>query len=251
MELDTLPLICKNNKLLLEVRVAGTKVTFLVDSGANVSVLPHNIVKDAGLLGRLDPLKACLSNPVAQYSPTIYGVLREPLECSNGVQLKPMLVVMSPAIPILGLEALSSHRCVLTCSRVRPSLRLRELQPPTPAPLLTRATYVNCTIMGQQTSALLDTGSTCCFMSCKQAEELRLKVWKVHSAGASTITGTLPILGYTNGAEITFLGISATTSFYINDIEEKVVIGLNVLLDVSVRLHFDTKTRSKRVHACQ
>lgn len=242
MEHDTIALICKENKLVVETVVAGTTVTFLVDSGANVSVLPHHIARDAGLLGRLQPLNARLSNPVAQYSPIIHGVLREPLECSNGVQLRPMLVVMSPAIPILGLEALSSHRCILTCSRDRPSLRLRELRPAIPASFLTSATHVTCTIMGQQTSALLDTGSTCCFMSCRLAQELQLKVSKVNSVGASTITGTLPILGYTSEAQVTFLGLNVTTSFCVSDVEEKVVIGLNVLLDANIRLNFDVKT---------
>ena len=242
MKNDTLPLVCRENKLLLQVRLVNTKVSFLVDSGANVSVLPHDVAKEAGLLGRVEPFNACLSNPVAEYTPTIHGVLREPLHCSHGVVLRPMLVVMSPAIPILGLETLTFYRGVLTCCRARPSLKLRQLHPPTPLPFLNRATYVSCTIMGQKMSALLDTGSTCCFMSYRQAKELRLKIRRVKSLGASTITGTLPITGCTSGAHITFLGMSVTTSFHVNDVEEKVVIGLNVLLDIKMSLHFDAKT---------
>ena len=241
MERDTLPLIFKENKLLLKVKVAGLTVDFLVDSGANVSVLPYHIVKEAGLVERVKPLKATLNNPVAEYSPTIYGVLKEPLVCFNGLKLRPMLVVMSPAIPILGVEALSSYKCVLTCRRDKPFLRLRELQPSTPVSLLPTATYIPCTIMGFNMTALLDTGSTCCFMSCKKAEELGLKVSLVHSTGASTITGTLPILGYTSKADITFLGISTGASFCVNDVEDKVVIGLNVLINANMLLKFDAK----------
>lgn len=245
MVCPSIPLSCRDNKLLLEARLAGVEVTFLVDSGANVSVLPYHVARDAGLLARLRPLEACLKNPVAEYSPTIHGALWEPLHCAGDLTLRPLLVVMSPATPILGLDVLTAHRCVLTCSRLRPALSLREPHPPGPAPLLPRATHVHATVMGRPMLALLDTGATCCFMSRRRARELQLAVRRVRAAAAATITGTLPILGHTGPATLTFLGLSATTSFCVNDVDERVVIGLNVLLDARVRLHFDAETLPK------
>lgn len=240
----SIPLSFRDNKLLLAARVGGAEVAFLVDSGANVSVLPYHIARDAGLLARLSPLEARLKNPVAEYSPTIHGVLREPLQCTGGLTLRPLLVVMSPAIPILGMDALTAHRCVLTCSRIRPFLHLREPLLLAPAPLLPHGTNVACTIKGQPTLALLDTGSTCCFMSRRMAGALRLAVRRVKAVTA-TITGTVPIVGQTSAATVTFLGLSATTRFCLSDVDERVVLGLDVLLDANARLQFDAKTISK------
>lgn len=241
MEVSSISLNFRDNKLLLAASVGGAEVNFLVDSGANVSVLPYHIARDAGLLGSLSPLEACLKNSVAEYSPTIHGMLREPLQCAGGLTLRPLLVVMSPAIPILGMDALAAHRCVLTCSRLRPFLLLREPHLLAPAPLLPHGTHVSCTIKGQPTLALLDTGSTCCFMSRRLARALRLAVRRVGAAAAATITGSVPIVGQTSAATVTFLGLSATTTFCLSDVDERVVIGLNVLLDANVRLQFDAK----------
>lgn len=242
---SSLHLQCRDNKLLLKARVADVEVTFLVDSGANVSVLPYKVAKDAGLLTRLSPLEAFLNNPVAEYSPTIHGVLHEPLHCAGGLKLRPLLVVMSPAIPIVGLETLIAHRCVLTCSRLRPSLRLRELHPETPTIVLPRTIQITCTIMGKPTLALLDTGATCCFISQRRARELCLEVRRQQAGVAATITGTQTILGHTAATNITFLGFSATTSFCVNDTDDRVIIGLNVLLDARVSLEFGPRTIRK------
>lgn len=86
MEIRTLPLKYKDRKLLLETCVAGIKADFLVDTGANASLLPYDIAKDAGLLEQLEPLPGvCLHNVVSQYSPTIHGRVREPLQCQFGL----------------------------------------------------------------------------------------------------------------------------------------------------------------------
>ncbi|MPC77181.1 hypothetical protein E2C01_071627 [Portunus trituberculatus] len=145
---------------------------------------------------------------------------------------------MSPAIPILGMDALLLHRCVLACSRVFPTLELGELHPPS-TPSLTKGLHVGCTINGQPMTALLDTGATCCFMSRSQADQLGMEVRRVESGGAASITGKIPIVGQTSEVHVTFLGHSATTSFCVQGVGNSLVIGLKLLLDARMELTFE------------
>ena len=145
---------------------------------------------------------------------------------------------MSPAIPILGMDALLLHKCALACSRTFPTLELGELNPLS-TPYLTKGLHVDCTINGQPMTALLDTGATCCFMSRSQADQLGVEVFPVESGGAASITGRIPIVGRTSEVHVTFLGHSATTSFCVQGVGNSLVIGLNVLLDARLELTFE------------
>lgn len=65
------------NKLTARCRVGRLDIDFLVDSGANASILPYEMVEDCGLLPEIDKsFRARLLNPVAEFHPTVHGRLR-------------------------------------------------------------------------------------------------------------------------------------------------------------------------------
>lgn len=124
---------------------------------------------DTGLLARHSPMKAHLK---------------------NSVTLLPLLMVMSLAIPILGVDSLFPHRYVFTCgSRTSPPPFLPAQHPP---------------IQGRPTIALLDASSTCCFILRLFAKLVRIKMKRVKMV-------TTSITAKTSAATVTFIGLSITT----------------------------------------
>lgn len=163
------------------------------------------------------------------------------MECEGGVVLKPYLVVLSPAIPILGMDVLSGHKCAVTFSRQRPGMQI--LRPLIRGPVtLIRPLFVECTIKGPRdkfrVNAMIDSGASCCFMSQDMAREHNLKVENMTTTRrCHTITGTTDVVGYST-VEMKFLGHSTSVRLCVKENQDEVIIGLDVLLDLELKLKF-------------
>ncbi|KAG7166164.1 putative gag-polyprotein putative aspartyl protease-containing protein [Homarus americanus] len=231
---------------MLRARLGLMEVDFLVDTGANASILPYDCVTRCGLTHHLDQsLRARLLNTVAEYQPTIRGRLRAQLHCSNGVVLEPFWVVLDPGIPILGMDVFTGYNCALSINSTHPKMFIqRPLRQN--AARLANPVNVNCLIQsdlqqaGQTEWATLDTGSSCCFVSHTVAQQTRLTIIPLSSQTSSrihTITGTAQMVGYAF-AYLTFLGKVIHVRLCVKEHQDEAIIGLDALLALRLNMNF-------------
>ncbi|KAK8724942.1 hypothetical protein OTU49_010992 [Cherax quadricarinatus] len=178
-----LPIIYNDKKqqLILKGNIISEKlckkwsipVEFIIDSGANVSVLPIDFVKKARLLQQLrNKGKYVLSGSVPKSKTKIYGQISVKLQCKGNVNLEPCFIVMEEGTPfLLGMDIL--RECILDLSTPVPNLMV--LMPSLWALEPTRHTTTTCEIAGHTIQCLIDTGCTHCFITLKAATKLRLQ----------------------------------------------------------------------------
>ncbi|XP_064083829.1 uncharacterized protein LOC135199603 [Macrobrachium nipponense] len=211
-------------------RLGGRTVYFLIDTGANVSVVSMDIVQACGLSSSVDTEESLvILGDDGQRTPQVLGVLKAFVYC-QGVELRPYFAVVDQNLQcILGMDVIRPYCSCLVLSPERP---LMQLKTPTSAlkSMMSPSLRVECVVNGRMTEALVDTGANCSFISLDLVHELGLQFEESSLQGFQTIKGISPMFGIVRCVTVALLGQVFTLEMKVEHSKDKITVGLDALL---------------------
>lgn len=210
-------------------------VRFVLDSGAEASVLPIDFVRAIGMESQLvDRGRYVVTGTKTRF----YGQLHVDVVCEGDTHIQPFFVVGDKDAPcLLGMDVL--RECILDLSSTsQPKLSL--VSPSHWALRRTSCVVTVCDIAGQKVQCLLDTGATDCFITWHVVNRLGLLTKRSKAASTCyTITGKEDLSYYVPQITLRFLNVAARTELWVCQSQKyELFIGLNVLMATRCTLDF-------------
>ncbi|XP_071529503.1 uncharacterized protein [Panulirus ornatus] len=208
--------------LRLPAKIANHRLSFIVDTGSECTIVPLEIVQRLGLERYID------KSDEYSYENTV-GRLMLDIVCEGGVRLQGYILVDYPTSGelLLGMDILHSYSCSILQKPYRPSLVVREAHS---FPSLTEAWTVNISIGSVTLPAVLDTGSTDTYMPSHVARELGLKVEDSAEENVLLSSGKyMCVSKVARAVNIVLNGRHFCVDVSVEDDEREVLIGQNIL----------------------
>lgn len=161
-----LRLIKEFNGLFLPLKMGNKVVRFLVDTGACWTLMSLSLVEECGLKDSMTEIQ--------EGGLVTIGVLEAEVEAEGGIFLNFVVAVLPRlGMPLLGMNFLLRYGCRLVLD---PELPLMTARPARQIKMgLMCGVYKKCLLSNRLVTAMLDTGSTHCFISQALARQFRLK----------------------------------------------------------------------------
>lgn len=217
-----LRLVKKLNGLFLPLKTGNRMVSFLVDTGASWTLMSKELVEECGLQDSVIDIN--------EDGVVTLGVLEAEVEAEGGHLLHFAVAVMPRlGMPLLGMNFLLRYGCRLVLD---PDLPLMTVRPSRHIKMnLMSGVYKKCLLGNRPVTAMLDTGSTHCFISQALAKVLKLKRKLTMPMIVTMFDGRVDILfRKVSQVEFNIDGLFFATDLIIHPNKNvSLIIGMNVL----------------------
>ena len=220
-----------SSKMFLEASLGTELVPFLIDTGANASMVPFGLVRSCGAVGNVEETNDMrLETPVGSYEPKILGRLKTVIVC-QGVELASEFFVLDRSPPLLGLDFMMSYKSTLHLDPFYPFMEV-ELHRLSASP--DSGLRDECKVAERKLVALVDTGATACFINLETVMALGLHVEDLPDVSFNTLAGASELFGYVPEVRILFRGQEFVVDLLVERSTDEITLGLNLLLGYTI-----------------